>query len=368
MVDGNAIKYTPLIIRYLRPYWKLATGSVLLIVLGAAAGLLSPWPLKILIDNVLESHPTPDFFETILGDLAQNRSFMLLLMVFAGLAIAVIQNGLSVLDNYINTRLDQSIVLDFRSDLFEHAQRLSLAFHDRRRSGGLIFAINNQGDAVARLIMTVPPLAQSVLTLLGMFWITFLMDWKLALVSLCILPFLYYSVGYYMKHIQKRLMEVRGMEGESLSIIHEAVSMIRVIVAFGREAYEHGRFRKQGEETVDARVNLTVRQTLFSLAVNTTTAAGTALVLGMGAYQVLQGSLTVGQLLVVMSYIASVYKPLEAISTTMGSLQNRGSSTGGAGIWGATPPGTATAPGAGAAMGAGTTAGAGAAVAGRALP
>jgi ABC-type multidrug transport system fused ATPase/permease subunit len=116
-------------------------------------------------------------------------------------------------------------------------------------------------------------------------------------------------------------MEVRGMEGESLSIIHEAVSMIRVIVAFGREAYEHGRFRKQGEETVDARVNLTVRQTLFSLAVNTTTAAGTALVLGMGAYQVLQGSLTVGQLLVVMAYIASVYKPLEAISTTMGSLQ-----------------------------------------------
>jgi ABC-type multidrug transport system fused ATPase/permease subunit len=111
------------------------------------------------------------------------------------------------------------------------------------------------------------------------------------------------------------------MEGESLSIIHEAVSMMRVIVAFGRESHEHRRFRQQGQQTVNARVRITVRQTLFSLAVNTTTAAGTALVLGFGAYQVLQGNLTVGGLMVVMAYIAAVYQPLEAISTTLGSLQ-----------------------------------------------
>jgi ABC-type multidrug transport system fused ATPase/permease subunit len=111
------------------------------------------------------------------------------------------------------------------------------------------------------------------------------------------------------------------MEGESLSIIHEAMSMLRVIVAFGREDHEYRRFRDQGEETIRARVNLTVRQTLFSLVVNTITATGTALALGVGAYQVMQGRLSVGQLLVVMAYIAGVYKPLETISTTVGSLQ-----------------------------------------------
>ena len=137
------------------------------------------------------------------------------------------------------------------------------------------------------------------------------------------LPFLFYSIRYYSKHIESRLLYVRGLEGESLSIVHEALSMLRVIVAFGREPYEYRRFRDQGERAIDARVGVTVRQTLFSLAVNITTAVGTALVLGLGAYRALAGRLTVGDLLVVMAYIAAVYKPLEAIAYTIGSLQEK---------------------------------------------
>jgi ABC-type multidrug transport system fused ATPase/permease subunit len=171
------------------------------------------------------------------------------------------------------------------------------------------------------MIMTVPHMGQSVLTLVGMFWIAFSMDWLLALLCLTVVPFLYYSVGYYATHIQQKIMHVRGMEAESLSIVHEAINMLRVITAFGREDHELNRFRNQGEKTVSARVRLTVRQTLFSLVVNTATAAGTALVLGVGAYHVTQGVLTVGSLLVIMAYIAAVYKPLETISTTIGTLQ-----------------------------------------------
>src|SRR5262249_6047425 len=129
------------------------------------------------------------------------------------------------------------------------------------------------------------------------------------------------SVGYYVRRVEPRLEEVRAMEGESLSIIHEAISMQRVIVAFGREDHEFGRFRSQGERTIDARIKLTVRQTLFSLSVNLITALGTALVLGMGGSLALHGELSAGQLLVVVAYLAALYKPLEAISTTVGSLQ-----------------------------------------------
>jgi ABC-type multidrug transport system fused ATPase/permease subunit len=124
-----------------------------------------------------------------------------------------------------------------------------------------------------------------------------------------------------MKRVHPQLQEVRGLEGESLSMIHEAMSMLRVVVAFGREDYEHRRFREQGEKTVEKRVKLTVRQTMFSLGVNTITAAGTAAVLGFGGWHVIQGKLSPGELLVVISYIAAVYKPLETISTTVGSLQ-----------------------------------------------
>src|SRR5207248_7372333 len=110
-------------------------------------------------------------------------------------------------------------------------------------------------------------------------------------------------------------------EGEALAIVQEALHMLRVTQAFGREADQFRRFSGQAVRGIDARVKVTVRQTLFSLAVNTITAAGTALVLGIGAYHVLTGRLTVGTLLMVMAYLAMVYKPLETISTTIGGLQ-----------------------------------------------
>jgi len=156
-----------------------------------------------------------------------------------------------------------------------------------------------------------------------MFWISFRMDWSLALVSLAVVPFLYYSVGYYATHIQDRLQGVRKLEAESLAVIHESLSMMRVIVAFGREEHEFRRFRNQTKSAVGARVTVTVRQTIFSLVVNMITAIGSTLVLGLGAYHVLQNRLTVGQMLVVIAYIAAVYKPLEMISYTIGSLQDR---------------------------------------------
>jgi ABC-type multidrug transport system fused ATPase/permease subunit len=244
-------------------------------------------------------------------------------VVLGGFALTAVGNGLKVLGSYVETRLSQNMVLDLRSDLFRHAQRLSLAYHDRKKSGTLIFAINFQANSAAGLVMAILPLAQSALTLVGMFWITYTIDPALALLSLTVVPFLYLAVGNYVQRIQPRLREVRNMEGESLSIIHEAVSMIRVILAFCREDHEFRRFRVQSEEAVDARVGVTVRQTAFSLVVNTATAGGTALVMGFGVYQILQGRLTPGDLLVVLAYVASIYKPLEAITSTVGSLQER---------------------------------------------
>jgi ATP-binding cassette subfamily B protein/subfamily B ATP-binding cassette protein MsbA len=294
---------------------------VLLIFLGAAFSLVTPWPLKILIDHVLEQKPFPPLLGFFLEPLADERVLLLVLVGGSSLLFAAIQNAITVLNTYVSTKIDQGMVLDFRSDMMQHAQRLSLAFHDQRRTGKVIFAINNMGAAIAQMLMVIPPLAESLLTLVGMFWIVLLLDWELALLAMGVVPFLYYSVSDYMKRVQPQLQEVRGMEAESLSIVHETISMLRVVTAFGREDHEHRRFREHGKQTVDKRVKLTVRQTMFSLAVNTITAAGTAVVLGFGGWHVLQGRLTTGELLVVMAYIAAVYKPLETISTTVGSLQ-----------------------------------------------
>jgi ABC-type multidrug transport system fused ATPase/permease subunit len=305
----------------LKPYWFIAAVSAVATLLAGGVDLLSPWPMKILVDSVLGNVPLPKmvrFASPLVGD----KFLLLVLTVIGGFAVALAIDLLSIATSYLNTKLDLAITLDFRGDLFQQAQRLSMAYHDRCRSGMVIYIINSMAEAPTGLLMAFLPLAQNSVTLLGMFWISFRLNPNLALLSLFVVPFLYYSVGYYSTHIRERLVTVKGMEGETLSIIHEAVSMLRVIVAFGREGYEYERFREQGRRAIGARLRVTVRQAIFSLAVNTTTAMGTAVVLGYGTYLALEKRLTVGELLIVVAYIGSVYKPLEAISSTVGQLQD----------------------------------------------
>jgi ABC-type multidrug transport system fused ATPase/permease subunit len=183
--------------------------------------------------------------------------------------------------------------------------------------------INFQAAAVGTIAMAFPPLFESFLMLIGMLIIALLIDWQVTVVSLIAVPFIYYAIGLYGTRIVPRIQRVQGLEWRSLSIVFEAMSMLRVIVSFGRERHEHYRFTTQGQTAVDARVRLTIWQTLFSLGVTTATAAGTALVLGFGAWHVLQEKITLGELTVLISYIAAVYQPLESISNTIGMLHQQ---------------------------------------------
>ena len=295
------VAYIPKTLPYLRPYWRPAAISAAALLLMTLISLLMPWPMAFLVDNVFGQQPLPPAIANFLGPLAANRTGLLLLVVGGQLALTLISNGLAVLHSYVSTKVDVGMTLDFRGELFQHAQRLSLAYHDQRRSGMLMYVINSMDSVPVNFIMALLPFVQDVLVLVGMLWITTQLEWRLAVLGLLVVPFLYSSVGYYTTHIQARIQEVRGMEGQTMAIIHEAMSMLRVIVAFGREEHEYRRFREQGEQANAARVQLTVRQSLFSLLVDCTTAAGTALVLGFGAYQVLQGRLTTGELLVVIA-------------------------------------------------------------------
>jgi len=315
--------YLPRVLHYARPYWPLALASVGVVLGTAVVGLATPWPLKILVDSALGSAPLPPPLANLLGGLAQNRVGLIVFVVAAEIAIAGVLQVLTVATNFTNNKLDLSMTLDFRTALFRHTQRLSLAFHDRRKSGMALYRINYMDEAPTRFLMSLFPLIQNVVTLVGMFFISVLIHRNLALLSLVVVPFLYYSVGYYSTRIKGRIMQVRQQEGETLSIIHEALAMLRVVAAFGREDHEHQRLRDQGARANAVRLNLTVRQSLFASAVAMTTATGTALVLGYGAYEVLEGRLTIGQLLVVLSYIGSVYSPLESLSATVADLQEQ---------------------------------------------
>jgi ATP-binding cassette subfamily B protein len=316
------LAYLLRVLPYVRPYWRLGASSIWLTIGAAMFGLLAPWPLKILVDNVIGKDPLPAVIANVVGEPGSHRFMLLVLTVVAGLVIAIVGGGIHVLNSYVNTKLEQRIIADFRSDLFRHTERLSVAYRDQVSTGRLMYAINFEAAAAGTLILSIQPLVQAFLTLVGMVWISFKIDSSLALLALAVVPLLYWAIHYYATHIQQRLLEVKGMEADCLSVVHDAVSMLPVITAFQTEDHELARFRTKTGHAMNARVDVTVRQTLFSLAVTTTTGIGTAMVLGVGAYHAIEGRVTAGELLVVLAYIAAVYKPLETISYTVGALQD----------------------------------------------
>jgi ATP-binding cassette subfamily B protein len=308
------------ILPYVRPYRKLVILSLIFTFLAAGVSVALPWPLAITFDSVLGNKPLPAIL-TPLNSL--DRFTLLVLLALAILGLKAAEGMVDVLNNYATTKLHENLVLDLRSDMFQHAHRLSPTYHDRRLGGGMSLQLTVRSQSAGAIIVAIPALIQAIVTLVAMFVVAYFIDWQLALLALSVVPFIYYSTGHYARRIEPRLMKVRGMEGKSVSIANEAMSMLRVVVPFGREQYEYRRFRNQGESTVDARVDLTVRQTSFSMVVNLITGVGTALVLGFGAYQILHGHLSGGSLLVMMTYVAAAYAPLQQISDTFTALQEQ---------------------------------------------
>ena len=166
--------------------------SVAVTLASVGIGLLAPWPLKIVVDSVLGSEPYPDALVNLVG--SRDRVVMLGVVVAGGLVLTLLANALSVLNSYLQTRLEQSIVLDFKSDLFRHAERLSVAYRDQVSTGRLMYGINFEAAAAGGLILSLQPLAQGALTLLGMVWISFRIDRDIALLSITVVPLLYYAI------------------------------------------------------------------------------------------------------------------------------------------------------------------------------
>jgi ATP-binding cassette subfamily B protein len=314
----RGFKILPRILPYLRPYRGKAIGSILLTILLAVVALAEPWPLAFTVDSIIGNEEAPGWVDGIFGS---SIGMLIALAVVATLFLTLLSGVMTVWNEYLTTTVDQKMVLDFRSDMFQHAQKLSLAFHDSESKGLLMYRINNQAAAMGQIVVAIPTVGQSLLTLIGMAYISFTINPLLALLALGTTPFVIYSTTFYTDRIEPRLYRVRGLGAINLSIVYEAMAMMRVVLAFGTQGREYTRFRKQGENWVQETVGLTVRQTLFKIAVQMITAAGTAAVIGVGAYEAVNGRISAGELLVILSYISQVYQPLEELTTTIANFQ-----------------------------------------------
>src|SRR6516164_454853 len=263
---------------YLTPYRWLAVWALLQVFLIAGFELLKPWPLQVVIDNVLGGKPFP--FSALTSSPAQ-----LLLLACAGIVVVHVGAGaLTLLHNYTTIRVGQQMVNDLRGALYAHLQRLSLAFHSRQRVGDLLYRITADSFAVQTMIMNgVLPILSAALMLVGMLVVLFPLDPMLTLLSLTVVPVLLVLISGFNRKIVDVATEVRATESRVYSLVQWAMSSIKVVQAFAREEEEHRRFMGASRESLQATLRLYNWQTLYSGSVNVVIAAGTALVVFAGA-------------------------------------------------------------------------------------
>ena len=313
----------PWSLAFLKPYrLRVALLSVLLLS-EIALGALQPWPLAIVIDYVLQQHPMPEpFAGWLLAIHGGDRFILLIILVIAGVVLQIINQLVSAYGTQVQVDTGQRMVYDLRGRLFEHLTSLGLHHHITTSTADAVYRVDVDAYAIENLVMSgFFPLATSFSALAVMFAILVRLDVTIALLSLTVVPFMYFCLRYYMSTLVNREERVKELESKLLERLYETFGAMRLVKSFARERHELGRYTKAGATTMTARIAITWQQSLFSVVVGTITILGTALVVIVGGAFVMRGRLTVGQLTVVISYLGAVYGPLSAIAHTTGQLQ-----------------------------------------------
>lgn len=307
----NKIRITDL----LYPHWMTLTLAFVAVVGESVAGLLEPWPLKIVFDHVFASKPMPESLAGVVSWLGTGRFAALNFAVLAVLAIAILGALSSYFENYLTTTVGQWVMHDLRRVVYQHIQRLSLSFHDQKRTGDLISRVTSDIDAIQSLVSNVLlGIVVNVLTLLGMIGVMFYLSWEFTLIALLVTPALFLVVFRFTRRIKKASRAVRRKEGQVVSVLEEVLSSIRVVKAFAREDYEQKRFERESRESVEMALQARSLKAKLAPMVEIIVAAGTCLVLWYGARLVITGALTSGALLVFLLYLGKMYKPMRDLS------------------------------------------------------
>ena len=308
---------------FLRPYRgrTLVIASLSVMEIGLAA--LAPWPLKLIVDTVLGGAPVPGPIAMLLPTtVAASAAALLVAIVIAGLLIQLGAEIVRMSHTQLQVHMGQRVVYNLRATLLTHLQALPLRHHVLARTADSVYRLDADAHCVDDLIIGgLFPLTLAALNLGVMFVVLLYVDLTLALLSLTVSPFLYLCLRYYAGTMTDRAERVKELEATLIERAFEILSSVAAVKSFTRERYELARFSRHGDRTMQARLTLTWQESLFSVTVTAITLAGTALILVVGGLHVLDGTLSVGSLLVVIAYLAAVYDPISEIARTTGLLQ-----------------------------------------------
>ena len=284
--------------------------------LGAtAAELLKPWPLKIILDHVILDKPVPRALHALQG-LFPAGKVPLLFEAAAGIVVIALLGGLfSYFQIFITSSIGYRMVYALRRELFTHLQTLSLGFHTHARSGDLLTKIagdtNTLKDVFADSILK---FTSYVLTVAGMLAILAAIDWKIGVIALATLPFLGYSLLHLYRKTKLSVKTQKRQEGKVASRMSEVLQAVPLVQAFARERYETEQFDAVTQETVRESIRVARLEAAATRSSEIITALGTAAAVLFGAFQVLQGRMLPGDLVLVVGYLTSMYKPIRQLA------------------------------------------------------
>lgn len=307
-----------------RPYWLHIVGVFLLSLLSAPLALLNPLPVKIAVDSVIGSRPVPGPLEALLPA-AGTRSSIAVLVLAAGLlaTLALLAHLQGLASWLLQTYTGERLVLAFRAQLFGHLQRLSLSYHDTKGTADSLYRIQYDAPSIQHIAINgVIPFITAGFTLVGMIYVTARIDWQLALIALAVSPVLFLLTRAFRQHLRSRWSELKQLEGSAMAVVQEALASVRVVKAFGQEEREQERFVRQSSKSMWGQIRLASIAGSFHLLVGLTIALGMAAALFIGVLHVQSGVLTLGDLLMVIGYLAQFYGPLETISKKVADLQS----------------------------------------------
>jgi ATP-binding cassette subfamily B protein len=319
---GDLMLYRRLV-RQARPFWPHLGGILALSLLAPPLALLTPLPLKIAVDSVIGSHPLPGALVAVLP--AATRSTTAALLLAGGLAVAVaLLVHLQALGSWLlQTYTGERLALDFRGQLFAHVQRLSLSYHDTKGTTDSTYRIQYDAPAIQWILVNgVTTFVTAGLTLVGMILVTARIDRQLAVIALAVAPVLFLLAKASRQRLRNGWYEVKEQQSEAMSVVQETLSAMRVVKAFGQEDREQKRFMHHASRSMWGQVHLAFIEGGFELLVGLTLGLGTAAVLWVGVTHVRSGVITLGELLMVMAYLAQLFSPLQTMSKKVAELQS----------------------------------------------
>jgi ATP-binding cassette subfamily B protein len=300
-------------------------GSLLaLSLLSSVFALLTPLPFAIAVDSVVGSQPLPGWIAVLVpASVSDSQTGVLLVAAALFLMISLLkqfqQFGALVLTTYVG----EKVLLEFRSGLFAHAERLSLAYHDSRGTADSTYRIQYDATAIQSIAVDgLIPFLTALVTVSGMIYVTATIDWQLALVALAVAPVLFVATKVYRKRLRAQWHDAKQLESSALSVVQESLEALRVVKAFGREDDARQRFADRSAASVRARISLAFVEGRFGIVVGATIGLGMATVLFVGTQHVLAGTITLGELVLVMGYLQQLYDPLKTASKKAGTLQS----------------------------------------------